>query len=444
MHPAGLRAYGYATYRFDAPEGKVFQRLKLHTQIRCADLGSADILVSTDKEHWVYLRKFSNNGHDLNAHYYDDMTGYAAGKSTVYVRFVMVSRDSNADNAWVRYINVDAYEANVRFRNAVAPIEGDLTVTGPDKTSYAAGATLDLTGLNVTDKNGNAVKNYAIDDRPAAKSANVLKDEAGTYTIPVTYLDGNGVHTGSFTVRVMEPAGELAVTAEPTNKAVVKGGTPDYTGLKVTYTDKDGVARELNADEYTVVAPDTSSVGDKTVTVQYTVGDVTLEATFTVNVVSNVATDLELTLPNVLDYTVGENFSADGLKVTAVSGVRGRRGLHDHRRRPVPHRRADRDRRVQRHRKDLHRQLSGPDLCGQDRDRYFSAVGYGQCRPGEEAVGEPHGRHDRQLEGRVCAAGRRLGREHPLASAAVGDEHPLRHDLQVRERKDRRAVQPDL
>ena len=318
VHPAGLRAYGYATYRFDAPEGKVFQRLKLHTQIRCADPGSADILVSTDKEHWVYLRKFSNNGHDLNAHYYDDMTGYAAGKSTVYVRFVMVSRDNNADDAWVRYINVDAYEANVRFRDTVAPIEGDLTVTGPDKTAYAGGAELDLTGLTVTDKNGNAVKYYAVDDRPATKSANVLKDEAGTYTIPVTYLDGNGVHTGSFTVRVMESAGELAVTAEPTNKAVVKGGTPDYTGLKVTYTDKDGVARELNADEYTVVAPDTSSVGDKTVTVQYTVGEVTLEATFTITVVSNVATDLELTLPNVLDYTVGENFSADGLKVTAV------------------------------------------------------------------------------------------------------------------------------
>lgn len=318
VYPTHSKNYGYATYQFNAAEGKTFQRLKLTYKVRSANPDSTvGIFVSTDKQHWMFLKQFCNNSSHTDGARKLDLTGYVVGSNVAYIRFVMLSRD-NDDGCWINYINVDAYDANNRARDLVAPIEGDLTVTGPDKTSYAAGATLDLTGLNVTDKNGNAVKNYAIDDRPATKSANVLKDEAGTYTIPVTYLDGNGVHTGSFTVRVMEPAGELAVTAEPTNKAVVKGGTPDYTGLKVTYTDKDGVARELNADEYTVVAPDTSSVGDKTVTVQYTVGEVTLEATFTINVVSNVATDLELTLPNVLDYTVGENFSADGLKVTAV------------------------------------------------------------------------------------------------------------------------------
>lgn len=75
----------------------------------------------------------------------------------------------------------------------------------------------------------------------------------------------------------------IAVTKQPTKTVYTTGETFDLSGMVVTATMSDGTTAELGEGEYTVSEFDSSTAGEKTITVTYA-ADTSLTATFKVTV----------------------------------------------------------------------------------------------------------------------------------------------------------------
>ena len=95
------------------------------------------------------------------------------------------------------------------------------------------------------------------------------------------------------------------------------GDVLNPAGLEVTHV-KDGVNTVLSSDQYTLSQLDSAEAGQKTITVSYAVNsDVTLTAAFTVSVVSEIADDLRLELPESLVFDAATDVTRH-IKVYAV------------------------------------------------------------------------------------------------------------------------------
>ena len=188
-----------------------------------------------------------------------------------------------------------------------------ITVSGPTKTEYEIGDELDLTGLVVTahysDGSEAAVEDYEVSGFDSST--------AGEKTITVTYQD----KTTAFTVNVKEAAPVVtleSITVTGPNKTEYEiGDELDLTGLVVTAYYSDGNEKVLSAGDYEVSGFDSSTAGEKTITVTYQ--DKT--TTFTVNVkeAAPVVTleSITVTGPNKTEYKIGEELDLTGLVVTA-------------------------------------------------------------------------------------------------------------------------------
>ena len=138
-----------------------------------------------------------------------------------------------------------------------------ITVSGPTKTQYEIGDELDLTGLVVTahysDGSEAAVEDYEVSGFDSST--------AGEKTITVTYQD----KTTTFTVNVKEAAPvvtlESITVSGPTKTEYKIGEELDLTGLVVTahYSTGD----EATVTGYEVSGFDSSTAGEKTITVTY-------------------------------------------------------------------------------------------------------------------------------------------------------------------------------
>ena len=327
FHPAVDKKYGYAIYRFDTNQaGNVLNSEKISYKIRAAGHSITGLLASTDGQSWTLVRQFDGNGNELDTTYINDLTGIAAGHETLWIKFVMLGRDIK-DHAWVRYINMDAHNGDAQTRAPQAGSEGDLQVTAPDKTKYLVDqertGNLDLTGMTVKTADGTELdaSRFFVDDRPMYVRKGdkyYTKTTVGTYTLPVIYLDANGVHKGSFNVKLIANVGSIAVTSEPTKKAYLIGETLDPAGLEITWTKADGSTETLDSTRYTLSGFSSETAGNKTVTVSFAADeDTTLTAEFTVAVVSQVATGLRLELPQSLTLATGTRFPMEQLKVFA-------------------------------------------------------------------------------------------------------------------------------
>ena len=186
-----------------------------------------------------------------------------------------------------------------------------ITVSGPTKTQYEIGDELDLTGLVVTahysDGSEAAVEDYEVSGFDSST--------AGEKTITVTYQD----KTTTFTVNVKEAAPvvtlESITVSGPTKTEYEIGDELDLTGLVVTAHYSDG--SEVAVEDYEVSGFDSSTAGEKTITVTYQ--DKT--TTFTVNVkeAAPVVTLESITVsgPTKTEYKIGEELDLTGLVVTA-------------------------------------------------------------------------------------------------------------------------------
>lgn len=110
-----------------------------------------------------------------------------------------------------------------------------------------------------------------------------------------------------------------SLTVTPPDKTDYEiGESLDLTGMKVTAEYSDGTVKDIKPENCRISALDSSSSGEKTITVTYTEGDKEAETTFTVMVYAAL-TGIEIAeLPAKVSYFTGEDFQADGLVVNAV------------------------------------------------------------------------------------------------------------------------------
>ncbi|SCJ21137.1 Endo-1%2C4-beta-xylanase A precursor [uncultured Ruminococcus sp.] len=188
-----------------------------------------------------------------------------------------------------------------------------ITVSGPTKTQYEIGDELDLTGLVVTahysDGSEAAVEDYEVSGFDSST--------AGEKTITVTYQD----KTTTFTVNVKEAAPvvtlESITVSGPTKTEYEIGDELDLTGLVVTAHYSDGNEKVLSAGDYEVSGFDSSTAGEKTITVTYQ--DKTTAFTVNVKEAAPVVTLESITVsgPTKTEYKIGEELDLTGLVVTA-------------------------------------------------------------------------------------------------------------------------------
>ena len=187
-----------------------------------------------------------------------------------------------------------------------------ITVSGPTKTEYEIGDELDLTGLVVTahysDGSEAAVEDYEVSGFDSST--------AGEKTITVTYQD----KTTAFTVNVKEAAPvvtlESITVSGPTKTEYKIGEELDLTGLVVTahYSTGD----EATVTGYEVSGFDSSTAGEKTITVTYQ--GKTAAFKVTVKETEKPVVTLEsitISGPNKTEYKIGDKLDLTGLVVIA-------------------------------------------------------------------------------------------------------------------------------
>ena len=187
-----------------------------------------------------------------------------------------------------------------------------ITVSGPTKTEYEIGDELDLTGLVVTahysDGSEAAVEDYEVSGFDSST--------AGEKTITVTYQD----KTTAFTVNVKEAAPvvtlESITVTGPTKTEYKIGDELDLAGLVVTahYSTGD----EATVTGYEVSGFDSSTAGEKTITVTYQ--GKTAAFKVTVKETEKPVVTLEsitVSGPTKTEYKIGEELDLTGLVVIA-------------------------------------------------------------------------------------------------------------------------------
>lgn len=149
---------------------------------------------------------------------------------------------------------------------------------------------------------------------------------AGVKTVTVTYKDKTADYLVNVTATYVQPDHEHvleSITLNTDNVATTffVGDAFNYDGLVVTAHYKTEPLTEVITDGYSVSTPDMSKVGEKTITVMY----FDKSAEYTINVKEPEPRALQSISLNVAkvkrSFTAGDEFSCDGLVVTANYNV---------------------------------------------------------------------------------------------------------------------------
>lgn len=173
----------------------------------------------------------------------------------------------------------------------------------PTKTKYFVGETFDSTGLLITayynDNTSEQVTGYALSSPDMSAY--------GSKTVTVTFDE----KTVDFSILVVDISG-IEVKTMPTKVEYQKGDVFDTTGLSILVKYTDGTS-ETKTTGFEVSGFDSSSVGEKTITVTYK----THTATFKVTVYD--LSGIRITsFPSKVYYKIGESFNPSGLTVAEV------------------------------------------------------------------------------------------------------------------------------
>ena len=173
----------------------------------------------------------------------------------------------------------------------------------PTKTRYFVGETFDSTGLIITayynDNTSEQVTGYTL----SSPDMSVY----GSKTVTVTFDE----KTVDFSILVVDISG-IEVKTMPTKVEYQKGDVFDTTGLSILVKYTDGTS-ETKTTGFEVSGFDSSSVGEKTITVTYK----THIATFKVTVYG--LSGIRITsFPSKVYYKIGESFDPSGLTVAEV------------------------------------------------------------------------------------------------------------------------------
>ena len=173
----------------------------------------------------------------------------------------------------------------------------------PTKTRYFVGETFDSTGLVITayynDNTSEQVTGYTL----SSPDMSVY----GNKTVTVTFDE----KTVDFSILVVDISG-IEVKTMPAKTEYPKGDVFDITGLSILVKYTDGTS-ETKTTGFEVSGFDSSSVGEKTITVTYK----THIATFKVTVYD--LSGIRITsFPSKVYYKIGESFDPSGLTVATV------------------------------------------------------------------------------------------------------------------------------
>ncbi len=200
-----------------------------------------------------------------------------------------------------------------------ATLSSIAVTTPPTTISYTVGDTFSSEGMVVTATYSNdstaAVTGYTLSDVDMAS--------AGIKTVTVTYTEGDVTKTTTFDITVSDPyVTNIEVTTLPDKVEYITGESFDSTGMVVTATYNNGTTAEVTG-WYTSTV-DMTTVGEKEVTVNYTIDSITFRDTFTITVIEGVAEGVTLTgievtkCPTKTEYLISEELQLDGLVVVAT------------------------------------------------------------------------------------------------------------------------------
>lgn len=197
-----------------------------------------------------------------------------------------------------------------------------LTLTGPNKTEYEAGETLDLTGLKLigTYDFNETELHHDLTEFVTENQETVISgfdtNQSGEQIVTITV----GEQIVTFTVTVneqpVEPTLNRIEVTVPTKTEYQVGEELNLEGMKVTAYYSDGSTKELKEEDYTVDGFDASTVGNVTITVKY--GEQTGSFEVTIVKKNPILNGISLTAPSKAEYTVGEDLDLTGMKVTAI------------------------------------------------------------------------------------------------------------------------------
>ena len=185
--------------------------------------------------------------------------------------------------------------------------------TGAD---IAVGGKLNKDAVNVTarysDGSSKKITDFTL--------SNLDSSSAGAKTVTVTYVEHNVKQTAEITVNVVsnQPTAQLqSITATYGGGDLHTGDVVDKSLVTVVATYSDGSSKSVT--DFTLGSVDTSSVGDKTVTVTYSEQNTTVQTSFTVHVTG----PAKATLTRITaEYTggnlqIGAAVDANSVNVTA-------------------------------------------------------------------------------------------------------------------------------
>lgn len=173
----------------------------------------------------------------------------------------------------------------------------------PTKTKYFTGETFDSTGLIITAYYDNGTSEQVTD----YTLSNPDMSTYGNKTVTVTFDE----KTVDFSILVVDISG-IEVKTMPVKTEYPKGDVFDTTGLSILVKYTDGTS-ETKTSGFEVSGFDSSSVGEKTITVTYKAHT----ATFKVTVYE--LSGIRITsFPSKVYYKIGESFDPSGLTVAEV------------------------------------------------------------------------------------------------------------------------------
>ena len=180
--------------------------------------------------------------------------------------------------------------------------------TMPNKTKYYVGDTFDQTGLTLTATYNNG-KTETIAN--GITCTGFSSDAVGSKTVTASY--GGKSTTFNVDIEAVKLV-SIAVKTNPTKMSYYQGEALDSTGLTLTATYNNGKTETVTTG-FTCSALDSSSAGQKTITVTYQ----GLTTTFSVTVIAvNLVSVSVKTMPNKTSYFTGEPFDQTGLTLTAT------------------------------------------------------------------------------------------------------------------------------
>ncbi len=180
--------------------------------------------------------------------------------------------------------------------------------TMPNKTKYYVGDEFDQTGLTLTATYNNG-KTETVSS--GITCTGFSSAAAGSKSVTATY--GGKSTTFNVDIEAVKLV-SVAVKTNPTKISYYQGETLDSTGLTLTATYNNGKTETVTSG-FTCSALDSSSAGQKTVTVTYQ----GLTTTFDVTVIAVTLVSVTVkTMPNKTSYFTGESFDQTGLTLTAA------------------------------------------------------------------------------------------------------------------------------